>query len=155
MARYRYALVCLLFMACSKDSDETVESGSSSANIPELEAQLLGIVNGHRLSNGLDTLSFNAVAYQYANEHTDYMIAKGELSHANFNSRASKIADETKAVNVQENVARNYETAQSALEGWLASEPHKNTLEGDFTHTAISIKEDDNGSLYYTQIFFR
>ena len=55
---------------------------------------------------------------------------------------------------VSENVARNHDTAAKAMQGWLESESHKKTMEGNYTHTAISIKEDSQGNLYYTQLFY-
>lgn len=124
-------------------------------NVQELETQLHSMVNSHRTSVGLSALEFNSVAYNLANEHNDYMITKGSLSHDNFNSRASKIASETEAKEVAENVAKDYQTAEGTLEGWLDSQPHKLNLEGNYTHTAISVKKSETGNLYYTQIFFR
>ncbi|MBT8320362.1 MAG: CAP domain-containing protein, partial [Eudoraea sp.] len=98
---------------------------------------------------------FSVVAYEYANAHNDYMIAKGDLSHDHFSSRASNIASETNAEYVSENIAKDYPSAQEAFEGWLNSPNHRKTMEGEFTHTAVSVKVDDGGNYYYTQLFYR
>ena len=144
----------LSMVSCTAESiDET--TNLETFNVRELETQLHSMVNSYRNSEGLSTLEFNTVAYSLANDHNDYMIAKGSLSHDNFNSRASKIASETEAKEVAENVAMGYQTAEATLQGWLDSAPHKINIEGDFTHTAISVKRSESGNLYYTQIFFR
>jgi uncharacterized protein YkwD len=120
-----------------------------------VEQELLGIVNEHRLSFGTNTLEFSAIAYKYANIHTDYMISKGSISHDNFSSRASKINSEVSVELVAENVAKDYDTAIEAFEGWYTSSSHKKTMEGDFTHTAISVKKDEMGNYYFTQLFYK
>ena len=83
------------------------------------------------------------------------MISKGSISHDNFSARASNIASEVGAEYVAENVAKDYDTAVTAFENWLASSSHKKTMEGEFTHTAVSVKKDADGNFYFTQLFFR
>jgi len=77
------------------------------------------------------------------------------ISHDNFNLRASKISSEADAKEVGENVAKDYISAQDVFDGWINSTAHKENIENDFTHTAISVKKDSNGNLYFTQIFFK
>jgi len=162
----RYTLIALFVItmtSCTKEltsaEEDLFENADSSENITvELSAQeqtLFDLVNDHRVSMGLIALEFSAASYPYALEHNEYMISKGELSHDHFNSRASKVSKATSANYVAENVAKDYPLIDSALEGWLNSEPHRNTIEGDFTHTTLSIKRDAEGNPYYTQIFFR
>jgi len=145
--------VCTL-ASCSKESVEAADIVEKE-NAETVEKELLEAVNGHRLSIGSNSLEFSSVAYLHANKHTDYMIAKGALNHDNFSSRASKISNEEAAEFVAENVAKDYASASEALAGWLNSSSHKKTMEGEFTHTAVSVKRDSNGKLYFTQIFFR
>lgn len=149
-------LVLFVFIlgSCSKESiDDT--PNIEAANVVALEQEVLDIVNSHRLDLGARTLVFSPIAYEYANKHTDYMISKGSLSHDNFSSRASSIASKAEVQRVAENVAKDYRTAQEAFMGWYESTNHKNTMEGDFTHTAVSVKEDENGKFYYTQLFYK
>ncbi len=147
-------LFVMLAISCSKE--ETARADIPVvANVKAMENELLSIVNEYRMSSGYSPLEFSAVAYEYANSHTDYMIAEGTLSHDNFSSRASVISSETNAVEVAENVAKDHPSAAAAFEGWLKSPSHKNTLEGNFTHTAVSVKKDGNGDLYFTQLFYR
>jgi len=154
--KLQYALAALslvLVVSCSKESDETV-AYPAAQNVTAMEGELLELVNAHRETLGQESLAFSTIAYEYANTHTDYMISKGSLNHDNFTARASGISAKVAAKAVSENVARYHDTAVKAMEGWLQSESHKKTLEGNYTHTAISIKEDSQGNLYYTQLFY-
>lgn len=155
--------LCSIVM-CSKsgsidDEKNMVESLQGNEKVvldPEkMETELVNLVNEHRASVGASELQVSPSAYVHAKDHNDYMISKNQLSHDNFQERASKVASETNAVEVSENVARYYSTEALALEGWLNSASHKSTLEGDFTHTTLSIQLDKNGRAYYTQLFMR
>lgn len=149
-----FVLFVFILGSCSKESiDDTLNI--EAANVVALEQEVLDIVNSHRSELGANSLVFSPIAYEYANKHTDYMIAKGSLSHDNFSSRASSIASKVEVQMVAENVAKDYNTAQEAFVGWYDSTSHKKTMEGDFTHTAVSVKEDENGNFYYTQLFYK
>ena len=147
-------LFVLLTISCSKESGSEVNTPTVQ-NVVAMESELIEMVNAHRLDQGNNLLQFSAVAYEYANKHTDYMINNGSLSHDNFSLRASSISSETNAEEVAENVAKDYLTAEEAFHGWMNSSGHRETLEGDFTHTAVSVKKDGQGNYYYTQLFYR
>ncbi|MEJ2163290.1 MAG: CAP domain-containing protein [Robiginitalea sp.] len=147
------ALLMIFGLSCTKDSVDS-EPVPVARIDSALETELLQLVNEHRVLLGYTPLSFSQLAYSYASEHTDYMIAKGSLNHDNFSARASGIASEVNAKAVSENVAKDYDSAEKALQGWLASESHRKTMEGEFSHTAISVKENTEGTLYYTQLFY-
>lgn len=120
-----------------------------------MEKELLDLVNEHRTSIGEDVLQDSPSSYKYAEEHNQYMISHNKLSHDNFEDRATQIAAETSAVGVSENVARYYTSAEKTLDGWLNSTSHKEALEGDFTHTTLSVQLDKDGRPYYTQLFLK
>ncbi len=147
------ALLCFV-VSCTKEetADQQYEVHQNAVVV---EAALLQVVNAHRVALGYNALEFSQVAYEYANAHNDYMIAKGGLSHDHFSSRASNIAAEVNAEYVSENVAKDYPSAELAFQGWLESPNHRKTMEGDFTHTAVSVKLDAQGNYYYTQLFYR
>jgi len=150
---FLFLFVCILG-SCSKESLD-IANIVEAENAPEVENELLNTVNSHRVAMGYPSLNFSAVAYEYANKHTDYMISKGDLSHDNFSSRAANIASEVEAELVAENVAKDHPNASEAFNGWLNSSDHKKTMEGDFTHTAVSVKKSASGNYYYTQLFFK
>lgn len=157
--KMRTHFVALVLFACTlaSCSKESVESTNiiEAENATIVEQELLGVVNDHRLSLGEPALEFSEVAYEYANQHNDYMISKGSINHDNFSSRASKISSQVSAEFVAENVAKDFADAAEAFQGWLNSSSHRKTMEGDFSHTAVSVKINDAGDFYFTQIFFR
>lgn len=152
---YAVPVFLLLFLgSCTSDSLEETPV-LEAENVITIEQDLLDIVNEHRLTLDTNTLEFSDVAYKYANIHTDYMIAKGSISHDNFSSRATNINSEVSVEMVAENVAKDYQTAKDAFQGWYTSSSHKKTMEGDFTHTGISVKKDEQGNYYFTQLFYK
>ena len=155
--KVQYAfLVCFIVLVTACTKEATVPQFIPDAqNDVVVEGALLSAVNEHRIALGLNALDYSAVAHEYANEHNNYMIATGNLSHDNFSARASKISSKESAEFVAENVAKDYKNAAQALQGWLDSSSHKSTMEGEFTHTAVSVKKDAAGNLFFTQIFFR
>ncbi len=147
-------LFVLMVSSCSKDSiDDTAIP--KAENAVSVEQELLVMVNDYRTSLGYPNLDFSKVAYEYANDHTDYMIAMGTINHDNFSARASQISTEVNASIVAENVAKDYTTAKKAFDEWMASVGHRKNIEGNFSHTAVSVKKDKAGNFYYTQLFYR
>lgn len=159
MKVHHFVLVMFICLgsSCSKESLENTDDIDVpiADNDAVVENELLSVVNDYRISLGYNALDFSQEAYEYAGLHNDYMISKGSLSHDNFSARASGIASEVGAEYVAENVAKDYDTAVEAFEGWLSSSNHKKTMEDEFTHTAVSVKKDANGKFYFTQLFFR
>lgn len=152
---YAVAVLFVVFLgSCTNDSVEETPV-LEAENAITIEHDLLEIVNAHRVKLNTNPLEFSDVAYKYANIHTDYMIAKGSISHDNFSARASKINSEIAVAMVAENVAKDYQSAIEAFQGWYISSSHKKTMEGDFTHTAISVKKDNFGKYYFTQLFYK
>lgn len=152
---YAVPVFLLLFLdSCTSDSIEET-SILEAENVITIEQDLLDIVNEHRLTLNTNTLEFSDIAYKYANIHTNYMIAKGSISHDNFSSRATNINSEVEVEMVAENVAKDYLSAIDAFQGWYNSSSHKKTMEGDFTHTGISVKKDEQGNYYFTQLFYK
>src|SRR5680860_127452 len=158
MKEASYLVICVLAIGtlCSCANEPVMEPAIfKGANATEMEKDLIRTVNDHRSRSGQVPLSFDEVAYRYANGHTDHMISEGSLNHDGFEIRASGLAREAGAEAVGENVATGYKTAQDAFANWYSSADHRKTMEGDFTHTAASIKKDGKGNLYYTQLFYR
>lgn len=154
--RMHVAFLVFALLAATSCSKETALPADlpKAENVQAIEGALLQLVNQHRASRGFPQLTFSQVAYSYANQHTDYMIASGTISHHDFTARATKISEAVDAKAVAENVAKDYPSAEAALQGWLQSPEHRETMEGTFTHTAVSVKKAPDGTLYYTQLFY-
>lgn len=150
-------IVPLLFVSKSCSSNSFEESRDSQATLlaSDLEMELLQLVNDYRLSKGLNKLKFDNNAYDFAILHTDSMIAKGAICHENFHLRSSQLSLRTGAWSIAENVGRGFLTARGIFNGLKESPKHLKNMEGDFTHTAISAKPDNAGTLYFTQLFYK
>jgi uncharacterized protein YkwD len=154
----RHLILCLSLIAFSCSKEELLEQDSGlnkSLTATEQENKLFDLVNEHRLSLNLSPLTFDNLSYSFASEHSEYMISQGVTSHVKFNERAAEISAETGAEFVAENVANDYFTIEDAMKAWVESPGHKENIEGDYSHSAISVKKDPNGNLYFTQIFYR
>lgn len=160
------ALIVILLASCSKyenytgyeDHKDDLTSRValvSSDSLSTIEVELFDMINTYRMSIGLNEMVFESTTYYYAGLHTDYMIADGNISHDRFSERAENISNRTGALFVAENVARNYDTLENTFDAWLDSPGHRKNIEGDFTHSALSIKSNSKGDLYFTQIFYR
>ncbi|MEX0273444.1 MAG: CAP domain-containing protein [Flavobacteriaceae bacterium] len=151
-------LPCLFMVfvlgSCSKEVLPETETGGVES-IVEMEQEVLSLVNEYRAEKGMGALQFSEVAYKHASDHNDYMVSKGKLSHDNFSARASKISISANAQHVGENVAKDYYSAEDVLQAWVNSPNHNKTLTDTFTHTAISVKKNTEGTLYFTQLFYR
>lgn len=144
--------IIFLIAGCNKDSveDEINLTGNSI-----IESEIFSLVNTHRESLGKNTLIESTLVQKHAKEHNIYMINMGKLSHDNFPKRASAISEKTEASYIAENVGKDYPTAGEMFNNWLASDGHKQNIEGDYTHTGISVIKNDEGKYYYTQLFYK
>jgi len=150
-----------LVTSCSKDDIETSQEENYSIDLNlvqetnwEIADKILELVNDHRVSIGLSTItSDRQYASAYAVGHTDYMISESQISHDNFNFRSAALKDKG-ALSVGENVAYGYSTAEAVVNAWLNSPSHKNIIEGDYTHSGFGVIPNENGTYYFTQLFY-
>jgi uncharacterized protein YkwD len=55
---------------------------------------------------------------------------------------------------IAENVAEGFPSAQTVVDGWMASKGHRaNILDRDVEETGIGIARSPNGVLYFCQVF--
>ena len=150
-----------LFTSCSKDDIETTEEANYSIDLNlaqetdwEVADEILVLINDYRVSVGLSTIqSDRQYASAYAVDHTDYMIDANKISHDNFNIRSAALKDKG-AENVGENVAYGYSNAEDVVNAWLNSPSHKAIIEGDYTHSGFGVIPNENGTYYFTQLFY-
>lgn len=144
-------------ISCQNDDDESSENNivnNADVSPSELDMQVFDLINKHRESIGVTKLIFNEEVFKKAYEHTQYMVKQNNLSHDGFEDRISAIENIYSIGVSAENVAYNYSTnAEDVVNQWLDSEGHKNNLETDeLTHSAVATI-NDNGKIYYTQLF--
>jgi uncharacterized protein YkwD len=152
-------LLAMLSFSCATDSlDDKADAIELSLIIPEtktIEVEILELINNHRLALGLNALTNMTMVKSVAFSHTDYMVDKNEVSHANFYKRSDYLKTNAGANKVSENVAYGYTSAQSVVSAWLKSEGHRANIEGDYTNFDVAAEENAEGKWYYTNIFIK
>lgn len=146
--------------SCSSDSSETsstdaVSEKAMTYTYDQAEIESMAQINNYRVSIGLNELKeINHISYK-SEEHDEYMITNNVVNHNDFVARSENIMKVLGAKKVGENIAYNYNTSQEALKAWLNSPSHKANIEGDYTHFGISIRTNQYGKKYYTNIFVK
>ena len=152
-------LAVFTLFSCSTDSIDdkanALELNLVSQQATSIELEILDLINDHRLSQGLNPLKDMNMVKSVAYSHTDYMVDKDEVSHANFYTRSDYLKAHAGALKVSENVAYGYSSAQSVVNAWIKSESHKANLEGDYTNFDVSAEKNLDGRWYYTNIFIK
>lgn len=156
-------LVCILtFASCSKDNaipDENAQNKSvelvNTFAYTAIESEILDGVNKYRQSIGLNALAKVDEVTLQADHHTVYMSTNEVVNHDNFNVRYSNLVTGVGAKSVAENVAFGYNSADAVVKAWIASEGHRENIEGEFTHFGIAVDKDKNGKNYFTNIFIK
>ena len=151
--------IVFTMVSCSSDSSDgssTENKVVTTYNYNDTELKLVTLINNHRASMGLNTLEvINHISYK-SEEHNIYMIDNNVVNHDYFQQRVNNLTQVLGAVRVGENIAYNYQSAESAMYAWLNSPGHKANMEGDYTHMGISVTIDQaTGKKYYTNMFMK
>lgn len=151
----------LFLTSCAKDSLaeelETAELTTKTAPVSysSIEIEVLDLINGYRAEKGhleLELLDANSIQAELHNQH---MIREGKVCHDGFPGRYAALVNNAGAEAVSENVAFGYRTAEAVVAAWIESESHHKNLIGNHTHFGIAVNMDDQGKLYFTNIFVR
>ena len=147
------------FTSCTTESlpdDEirTIEL-NNPPDVKTIEIEALELINQHRISKGLSALKAHTIVKAVAFTHTDYMIEVNNISHDNFFQRKQSLEANASALEVAENVAYGFSSAESLVNAWLNSPSHRETIEGDYTDFDISAEMNENGKWYYTNMFIK
>ena len=154
-----YTIILSIFLiSCSQDDDMLTDEASKltdvSVSYTPMEYQILSLLNEHRKSVGLSVLEIVNIVSKEAEGHTDYMIQAGKASHDNFPVRHKNLVEKISAIEVGENVAYGYSTAEAVVKAWIKSSGHRGNLENEsYTHFGISTKQNAEGRNYFTNIF--
>lgn len=162
--KFQGLLVLSMFVvltSCSKDEIDETDAASQEIDLSivykndiQMSKEILTIVNDHRSSIGLSSLTMDQeYASAYAVDHTDYMIELSQINHDNFHLRSKALKDRG-AERVGENVAYGYDDAESVVNSWLNSPDHKEIIEGDYSHSGFGVFQNEQGRYFFTQLFY-
>ena len=150
--------IVFAMVSCSSDTEETTQDKQivTIYDYNETELKLVSLINDYRESLGLNTLELiNHISFK-SEEHNYYMIEKNLFNHDYFQERSDNLIKVLGAERVSENIAYNYQTAESAFAAWLGSPAHKANIEGDFTNLGIAVTiNPETGRKYYTNMFIK
>ena len=150
--------IVFTMVSCSSDSEGTTSDKQvvTTYNYNETELRIVSLINDYRASIGLNRLEvINHISYK-SEEHNYYMIDNNVVNHDYFQQRSDNLIRVLGAERVGENIAYNYQTAESAFAAWLSSPGHKANIEGDYTHLGISVTiNPETGRKYYTNMFIK
>jgi uncharacterized protein YkwD len=135
----RAALLCVAFVTANIQpaaaATGCVPEGTWPAARGDLAAQVVDLVNAHRARLGLQALAVSPTLTAAATWKARHMAAYSYLAHDDPAPPAARTSGERLAecgyprASWGENIAAGYETAQAALDGWLASPGHRANLE--------------------------
>lgn len=110
-------------------------------NCSEKELECYNLINNYRQENGLDILIWDDTLYEYAKIRAKE--ASQCWSHIRPDGTSWKEMDP--GTFQGENLAKGYDTAQDAVNAWIASQGHKENILRNFTRTAVCFYEAENG----------
>jgi uncharacterized protein YkwD len=160
-------VLCFLFIQSCEKSSQPIQDIQSALlpninvekvvdSTPSFEQELIGLINDHRLEQGLaplikeDELSFIAL------KHSQNMAMNlASFGHFGFSLRCEESRLVMGGGNwCAENVAMGYETPKSVFNGWINSPGHRAIIENSkATITGIAYAISGQGTFYWTQIF--
>lgn len=92
------------------------------------QAAILSAINGTRARYGKPPLRYNQRLEAAARSQAQLMARKDQLSHNLGVTLRQRVTDAGYLGAVGENVAGGQKTLEQAIQGWLDSPPHRNTL---------------------------
>jgi uncharacterized protein YkwD len=147
--------------SCTTDSTNEMEEMSAMYNEVDntqytaMELEMLKLINEHRASLGLKALKTCAHATMKIREHNQYMMDQGEISHDNFDDRATYLKKVEHSKKVGENVASGDRTAKAVVDGLLNSPGHKANIEGNYSHIGLAVTTSNENRIYFGQLFHK
>jgi uncharacterized protein YkwD len=122
----------------------------------EFTTTFLSLINDHREAMGLKKLIHDEEMDAIVGFHSEQM-AEGKIpfGHLGFSERCEGSRKVLGGGNwCGENVAMGQKTPLQAYTSWMNSPGHRENIENDrATHTGFAYAKDENGQIYWTQIF--
>jgi|GEM_PF-2298081 len=124
-----------------------------------IEQGIVDQTNQIRVQNGLAPLNVNAQLISMARLQAGNMAQFNIMAHTIPQAAQPDMVSRAKFVGYRygwlaENIAYNYQDADSVMNGWMGSTGHRaNILNANVTEIGVGVVADKNGSLYFCQVF--
>lgn len=151
-----------LTLACGKGFDKkskpTVQRTQEAQEVDtfSLNQDYLNLLNEYRIDQKLKPLTYSAVIEEIAKEHSKGMAKRTRaFSHLGMGQRCRQIKKRLAPYKIcGEIIAMGQPDLKSLLRAWINSpKHHKELSHASYTATALGIYKDDQGVIYWTQIF--
>lgn len=133
-------------------------SDTKEITVVDLDAYRLEVVrltNAERVKKGLQSLSIDVAVTAAAIVRTKELPLS--TTHERPDGRRCFTALDEAGYNYRtagENLAAGYKTPSEVVDGWMNSEGHReNILNDQFGHIGVGVEMDENGRLYWLQMF--
>jgi uncharacterized protein YkwD len=135
-----------LLSACSSVGTKPAGSATRTPPAALTTASITAAVNGIRARNGRPPLVYSEKLEDAARSQARLMASKDQLSHNLGITLRERVTSAGYDGAVGENVAGGQQTLEQAIEGWLASPKHRDTLlSTKFTEFGLAVASVPNG----------
>jgi uncharacterized protein YkwD len=158
MKKFFTLILLVLLVACNGGG-----GGTSSEESPHLDSesqttisQFMVLINNHRKSIGLKSLTHVDEMALIAQSHSDDMADKTvAFGHDGFSGRCTDARTVMNGGNLcAENVAMGQTTAEQVFNSWMNSTSHRANIENArVTQCGLGLAKSSTGSIYWTHLF--
>jgi hypothetical protein len=130
----------------------SVGLGVAAAADPGSESEFVSLINSTRANNGLGSLQVDGGLQSHARNHTQAMIAAGDIFHSS--SAELSAAAGTGWSKVGENVGRGGSPG-SLHTAFMNSSGHAANILGDYNYVGVGTGSAADGTLFVTVVFMK
>lgn len=132
---------------------------SVSFSTEDYQKDMLALVNIEREKENLSPLALDEKLNEIAKDKVNLLIKEGKLNHlaGGYKSLGEFLRTyDVEFLMAGENIARKTRTNEETMNLWLNSKGHRaNILNKSFTNIGIAKGSDENGDIYWVQIFIK
>lgn len=135
----------------------TAAPTQAPSGLSAMEQEVFALVNSERAKNGLSALSWADDVAAVARAHSSDMINRGFFSHTNPDGESPFDRLKNNGISYRtaaENIAYGQKTPADVMNAWMNSSGHRaNILNKNVTELGVGAVKNNNGTIYWTQVF--
>jgi Cysteine-rich secretory protein family len=138
------SLLLVVFASTALGVAATADSGT--------ESEFVSLINSTRANNGLGSLQVDGSLRSHARNHTQDMIAAGDIYHSSSGELSAAAGSGWSRVG--ENVGRG-QSPSSLHKAFMNSSGHAANILGDYNYVGVGTDTSSDGTLYVTVVFMK
>ena len=157
--RWGWGWVSALALAGALACVSRPEIPAQDPSTRRIEVEVLRLTNAYRRSRSLPPLREAPSLAQLARGHSSDLARRRpeHVDHLGLRNRFERASESIALISFSENVARmgrkRPQPATWVVDGWAASEVHRENLEGDYDLVGVGVVRREDGNYFFTQIF--